>query len=57
MVKIFNDDTNKWYVGRLSYYNHCKEGDYPQSYSIDLQDICNFIKGITFLDENMRFAC
>ena len=33
MVDNFNVDTNKWYIGRLSCYNHFKEGDNPQSYS------------------------
>ena len=56
MVEIFNDETNKWYIGRLSCYNHCKEGDYPQSYSIELQHNGNVIRGITFPDENIRFA-
>ena len=56
LVEIFNDETNKWYIGRLSCYNHCKEGDYPQSYSIELQHNGNVIRGITFPDENIRFA-
>lgn len=43
-VEIFNDDANKWDVGRLSFYNHCKEGEYPQSYNIKLQYNGNFIK-------------
>ena len=37
LVKFFNDETNKWYLGRLSCYNHYKEGDYPQLHSIELQ--------------------
>ena len=53
MVEFFNDETNKWYIGGLLSYNHCKEGDYSQSYSIELQHNGNVIKDITFPDENI----
>ena len=48
MVEIFYADTHKWYIGRLSGYNLCKEGDYPQLYIIELQHNGNFIRGTTF---------
>ena len=43
----------KLYIGRLLCYNQCKEGNYPQSYSIELQYNDYISRGITFLDENI----
>jgi hypothetical protein len=53
MVGIFNDEMIKWYVGKQLRKNHCKKGEYPQSYSIEIQHISDFIRGIIFPYKNI----
>lgn len=53
MVGIFNDEMNKWYVGKQLRKNHCKKGEYPQSYSIEIQHNSDFIRGIIFSYKNI----
>jgi hypothetical protein len=57
MVEVFDENTNKWYLGRISSFNDSVEGINAKSYNIELSGNGNLvIKGITLPDENVRFA-
>ena len=56
MVEVFDENTNNWYIRRISSFNDAEEGINAKSYDIELQSSRTILKGMTFPDENIRFA-
>ena len=56
MVEFFDEHTNKWYIGRISSFNDATEGINAKSYNVELGSSRTILKGMTFPDENIRFA-
>ena len=56
MVEVFDENTNKWYIGRISGFNDATEGINAKSYNVELQSSRTILKGMTFPDKNIRFA-
>ena len=56
MVEVFDENTNKWYLGKISSFNDSVEGISAKSYDIEVLSSGKVMKGITLPDENVRFA-
>ena len=56
MVEVFDENTNKWYLGKISSFNDSVEGIHAKSYNIVVSSSGKVMEGITFPDENVRFA-
>lgn len=56
MVEVFDENTNKWYLGRISSFNDSVEGINAKSYNIEVSSNGKVMKGITLPDETVRFA-
>ena len=56
MVEVFDENTNKWYLGRISSFNDSVEGINAKSYNVEVSSNGKVMKGITLPDENVRFA-
>ena len=56
MVEVFDENTNKWYLGRISSFNNSVEGINAKSYNIKVSSNGKVMKDITLPCENIRFA-
>ena len=56
MVEVFDENTNKWYIARVSNFNDAVEGINAKTYNVELQGSGNVLEGMTLLDENVRFV-
>jgi hypothetical protein len=55
-VEYFFEDSNEWCLRKLIGYNTSNDNEYPQLYTLQLNNDNRLIHGITFLDENICFA-
>jgi hypothetical protein len=55
-VEMLFEDSNEWIEGKLISYTASDEGEYPHSYTLQLNNNGRIIRGITFPDENIRFV-
>ena len=56
MVEVFDENTNKWYIARVSSFNDAVEGINAKTYNVELQGSGKVLEGMTFPNENVRFA-
>ena len=56
MVDVFDENTNKWYLGKSSSFNDSVEDINSTSYNIEISNNGVVMKGITLPDENVQFA-
>jgi hypothetical protein len=56
MVEVFDENTNKWCLGKISSFNDSVEGIGTKSYDIEVSNNSKVMKGITLPNENVRFA-
>jgi hypothetical protein len=56
MVVVFDDNTNKRYLRKISSFNDLVEGINVKSYYIEVSSNGKVMKGITLPDENVQFA-
>jgi hypothetical protein len=56
MVKVFDENTNKWYLGKISSFNDSVEDINAKSYNIEISSNGKVMKVITLPDKNVWFA-
>lgn len=54
--RFFYENTNKWYLGRISSFNDSVEGINAKLYNIDILSNGKVLKSITFPYEIIRFC-